>query len=399
MKDLPFLLVECFRDFVNHKVAKITFPAMKVDGDNLHLSKSMEWLYRSFEYRKSGFPSHYDLIRGKWTAPFPEVTGYIIPTFFDYANLTNKIKYRDAAIHSTEWLLKHQLKDGGCMQGLVTNKIKPHSIVFNTGQNIFGYIEAYNRTKEDRYLDAAQRSADFLVSSVDERGIWDKKYLYNNIMHSYNTRTSWALLELNKYVERKNYYRVATSNLNWVIENMTDDGWINYASFKPNEPPQTHGISYTLRGLVESYNICLNKNYLNAVLKSAGKFFRIFENRKRLNAFWRKDWTNTGKYFANSNGDFVCVTGNIQMAIVWMKLYQINKDIRFLNSAFKMIDQVKHIQNIKSTHMGINGGIKGSFPIYGSYSSLKYPTWAAKFFAEALMLKIKLKNELSTSIT
>jgi hypothetical protein len=34
------------------------------------------------------------------------------------------------------------------------------------------------------------------------------------------------------------------------------------------------------------------------------------------------------------------------------------------------------------------GAIAGSAPIWGRYSMFEYPNWAAKFFADALMLKL-----------
>jgi hypothetical protein len=34
----------------------------------------------------------------------------------------------------------------------------------------------------------------------------------------------------------------------------------------------------------------------------------------------------------------------------------------------------------------VRGGIAGSAPIWGDYSRFEYPNWAAKFFADALMM-------------
>ena len=55
-----------------------------------------------------------------------------------------------------------------------------------------------------------------------------------------------------------------------------------------------------------------------------------------------------------------------------------------------MVDFVKFLQDTSSKNPGIRGAVPGAFPIFGSYSFLKYPNWAAKFFADALMLKIRL---------
>ena len=87
--------------------------------------------------------------------------------------------------------------------------------------------------------------------------------------------------------------------------------------------------------------------------------------------------------------------GNIQMALVWMRIYELTNDSTFLSSAFKMIDLIKNVQNIKTKNSNINGAIKGSLPVYGRYAFAKYPNWATKFFADALMLMIFLKSKIN----
>jgi hypothetical protein len=87
------------------------------------------------------------------------------------------------------------------------------------------------------------------------------------------------------------------------------------------------------------------------------------------------------------------VTGGVQFALVWMRLYELTGEATYLSTAFKLIDFTKLLQDIRARHDGIRGGIPGAFPIHGSYSSLKYPNWAAKFFADALMMKLRLMND------
>lgn len=37
------------------------------------------------------------------------------------------------------------------------------------------------------------------------------------------------------------------------------------------------------------------------------------------------------------------------------------------------------------------GAIAGSYPLWGKYIHYCYPNWAAKYFAESIMLKMKIK--------
>lgn len=393
MINIFFLKKECLSDFIKKiRLSYLPLP-MKNDGDEVHLVNTMEWLMRAYENGRGGVSSHYSLISGKWQNPFPETTGYIIPTFYEYAAHSGDDRYFKVAENLAYWLLHVQLPDGSCMQGLFdTKRIERRPIVFNTGQNIFGFLHAFKKTGKEEFLKAAIKAGDFLINNIDGNGIW-YTCLHHNIPHTYNSRTAWALLELHQVVSNDDYREIALSNLNWIVSQQTENGWFKHANFKPDELPNTHGIAYTIRGLLESYLITQDPKYLNSALKTANVFVELFQERKFLYTFWDESWRNKAKYFKRMTGKYSCLTGNIQLAIVWMKLYEITSDTFYLDSAFKMIDFIKTLQNIKTRKNGIKGGIKGAFPVYGSYSFLKYPNWAAKFFADALMMKTHISKK------
>jgi hypothetical protein len=135
---------------------------------------------------------------------------------------------------------------------------------------------------------------------------------------------------------------------------------------------------------------------LKAAEKTARRLLKIFISKGMLFAFWDENWHNHGKYLRWTPGRFVCLTGNAQIATVWMWLFEETGDSVWRDAAFKILDHLKALQDISSANEGIRGGIKGSFPVFGSYSAFKYPNWAAKFFADALLLKIKLEKQIKT---
>jgi len=92
------------------------------------------------------------------------------------------------------------------------------------------------------------------------------------------------------------------------------------------------------------------------------------------------------------------LTGNAQIAGVWLKHYEISGDIRFLNAALKLIDYTKSTQNIASFHDGIRGGVKGSQPLNGKYTPFIFPNWAAKFLADTLMLEEKIMKDFEKKV-
>jgi uncharacterized protein YyaL (SSP411 family) len=393
MIDLGFIFSESIRDTIKNFSSGKKIAPQKEKDDELHLLKTIEWLEQSVVHGKGGSASHYSLLKGKWLNPFPETTGYIIPTLFEYANNYNLSEYSALATKLADWIGDVQLENGACMQGNYdATKGKTSGIVFNTGQNILGFIRAYKETSQQKYFENAERAADFLVASTDEKGIWNKN-LHRGLKHTINSRCCWALLLMNEILPDEKYVYVSKANLDWTLQQQIENGWFRHGTSRIGGLPNTHFLSYTCEGLIESYLILKEKKYLDAAVKTADKLLDIFIERKMLFAFWDEKWNNRGKYFRNSKGKFICVTGNIQISIVWMMLYKISGNLKYKDAAIHMLNYIKTIHNIETKRKGINGGIKGSFPIYGSYSMFMYPNWAAKYFCDAMMMKIKLTIE------
>jgi hypothetical protein len=115
---------------------------------------------------------------------------------------------------------------------------------------------------------------------------------------------------------------------------------------------------------------------------------RIFELRRFLAGEFDNRW--------KSDVSYSCLTGDAQIAGVWLRLFEAEGDVRFLNAALKLNDYVKATQRPFSLHPGIRGGIKGSHPIYGHYTRFAFPNWAAKFLADSLMLEEQVMSRFES---
>jgi hypothetical protein len=80
-----------------------------------------------------------------------------------------------------------------------------------------------------------------------------------------------------------------------------------------------------------------------------------------------------------------CLTGDAQIAINWGRLYQLTGEERYRDGTSSVLQFVKTTQKLAGA-LAETGGIKGSHPIDGGYHPWQYPDWAAKFFADALMM-------------
>ena len=115
---------------------------------------------------------------------------------------------------------------------------------------------------------------------------------------------------------------------------------------------------------------------------------RLQEKDGRLGNRYDDEWKSIDKSS--------CLVGYAQTAIIWFKLYRLTKDKSYFEAGKKANSFLKSTQNLTSTNPGIRGGLKGSQPVYGLYQPYRYPNWAAKFFADALLIEEQITGQ-STS--
>jgi hypothetical protein len=140
----------------------------------------------------------------------------------------------------------------------------------------------------------------------------------------------------------------------------------------------THTIAPLWGVLLLSERLTVREG-VDAVRAAAESLMHRLERSKMMPGILNHEW--------RAQSSFVCLTGNAQLAILWLKLAETGGDLRYVSAAFKAIDQVKRAQSLTSAAPGIRGGVPGSWPIGGEYISYALPNWAAKFFADALLAK------------
>ena len=114
---------------------------------------------------------------------------------------------------------------------------------------------------------------------------------------------------------------------------------------------------------------------------------RKFETNKFLPGAYELDFNNGHR--------FTCLTGNAQMSCVWLRLFEVTDDLRYLNAALKMNEMLKAIDSNARTPRASLGGVSGSYPVWGRYQPLRYISWGCKFFADALLLEQRLTRSFA----
>ncbi len=346
------------------------------------LAAAVQWLARAQDATGTGGVSaYYDRKNRRWAAAYPETTGYIIPTFYRYAGFSGQDEYRERAKRMAIWETDIQFPEGGVRAGTMdATPVVP--TIFNTGQVLFGWLAAWGQTREPRFRDSLIRAAEWLLAAQDADGAW-RRFASPFAVHrvnTYNTRVAFALARAGKALGETRYLDAAVRNVRWALTQMRSNGWLENNDLEDNTRPLTHTIAYATRGILEVGLITADTAFVDAAARIAhavaGSQRRDGALPGRLDAEWKpaSRWS--------------CVTGNAQMAIIWQRLVQETGDHAWRVPAERVNHFNLSIQNLSAADLGVRGGIQGSYPLRGAYMSCRFPNWAAKFFADALLLQL-----------
>lgn len=347
------------------------------------LKRLVRWLL-SAQQPDGGIAAYYSLVTG-YSKSYPEVTGYIVPTFYDVAHATSDEDATLAAQRATRWLLSLQTSSGAFPGGLHGDDPQPS--VFNTGQILQGLVRAYVETNRSDIREAAIAAGDWLVDTQQAEGSWSGPGAYQGVAHTYYSMVSWALAQLSAAVDEEKYGLAAERNLDWVLRHFTASSWMEGINLR-GHPNYLHFIAYVLQGVLECGVLRGRGDAVRTAAKSAWVLLRKFERDKFLAGAYEPDFK--GKY------KFACLTGNAQISCVWLRLYEQTGDLRYLNASLKMNEMLKQLVPARGGR-GVLGGVSGSYPAWGAYQPLRYISWGCKFLADALILELALTRRFEAS--
>ncbi|HXV57099.1 MAG TPA: hypothetical protein VD704_04455 [Gaiellaceae bacterium] len=341
------------------------------------LEAAIRWLVRTHEATgRRGSSKGFSLLHG-WLPPYPETTGYIVGTLLDHAARTGDDALREHARQMGEWEIEVQNADGGVMEGAYRSP-PSKSIVFNTGMVVFGWLDLHAELGDERYLEAAVRAGRWLADTQREDGTWGPGQEHHEIPHTYNSRVDWALVRLADATGDERLRETAVRNLDWVLSTQQPNGWHEWCIFRPGTIPNSHGLAYTMRGLLESAVLLGEPRYLEAAVRTARPLLEAYRRLGKLPARFGRDWSPAARS--------ICVTGLAQTGGVWLRLFQETGEEAFRSAGADAVAQAARLQS-RSEWADVDGAVPGSFPIYGRYAPLQYPNWAAKFLADSLALR------------
>jgi len=358
-------------------------------SDEVHLKATMEWLAQAQEACGGNGVSNVFRLGIGWGEAYPETSGYILVTYLVYANYSGDKNFVDRAVQIGNWEIDIQAPNGGIFSSVALRQTR----VFNTGQVILGWCALFERTGDAKYLQAAIRAGDYLLNEQEVDGTWRRDTYCG--ARTYHAGVDWGLLRLAELSGERSYAAAAVKNLRWVLEQQLESGWFDQCGFD-DKLPIMHVIVYTLRGLLES-SLTNNEavkalEIMPAVIRATDALCRALQAQPVANirgmvpTSFDKNWHSPDKDS--------CLTGNVQLAYFLYRLSHLTSNQTYKEIADNVVSATKRTQIVGSSLCEINGAMAGTYPMTHGYVANGYPNWAAKFFADALLMKINYEQQL-----
>lgn len=349
--------------------------------DDQHLRAAATWLCVAQDASDvGGIPGRYVLGVG-WSRDYPKTTGDLIPTFLKLADRFGDDQFLRRAETCVRFLLPLQMESGAFLGGEVGDKVARPS-VFNSAQIMSGLVAWYQATGDMESLECAIRTADWLISVQDSDGAW-RQFFFNNITSTHSSYLACWLAELGRFLGIPIYLESACRNLTWVLSHQqSETAWIDLAghdrALQERRAATTHSIAYTLMGALQTARVLGDVAAISCVRQAAMHLALFLLKENWLPAVFNWQW--------RPQASFACLSGNAQMAALWLTFHHMTPDLQFLQAARHALNIVKKTQSLDNPNKAIRGGILGSNPVWGEYIFLGLPNWAAKFFVDAMLL-------------
>ena len=341
-----------------------------------HLLAVSQWLLRS--ERPGGGSAAFFTPLGGWSRAYPETTGYLIPTLLELRARGGDPELEAYALRCGAWLHSIQNRDGSWNAGLHPPRRWPRSSVFNTGQVLKGMMALWRWTGDEEWLGHARRGAAWVRAGLGPGGLWEGRDYRIRGTPSYYTEVVSVLIDVALSAGDGEALGVARGALEQIATRVRGNGAVEGWGFGRGGRAFTHTIAYVINGFQESARLLADPDLEAVVWPSIQRLLEVTEAEGgRLPGAFDLEW--------KGDRSFVCLTGNAQLALVFLREEERSGNRRFLHGAFRLLEVVRRAQSMDSQRSGIRGGIAGSIPLTGPYMRLRYPNWAGKFAADAFL--------------
>ena len=353
-------------------------PTEAVNSSADHIAAALKW-FKATLLPDGGGAAKYSMMSHQLTAAYPMSTAHWGPVLTRIKQYYPEIYKQEIDVSEltrelTNWVLRTQRRDG-TFPASYGDYMNQAPRVFNNGMIIHSLLDYHNARGGSDLMDACINSADWLLKVQSTDGSW-RQFSFHQL--SSNTLTGAALIRLGAITGEKKYQEAGEKNIEFALSLQKPNGYFNGNGFDSNSSAYTITIAYAIAGILEAGLLTGNEEWKNAALKGLVPVLNMVNKTGFL----------VGEIDENfqSASSFSCLPGNCLLAISAFKLATVMGNADLKDKADLLTEYVKAKQMVSKIPF-VNGGISGSWPISGNYCAYEIPSWAVRYFVEAVMMQ------------
>src|SRR5438309_502486 len=227
----------------------------------------------------------------------------------------------------------------------------PTPAIFNTGQVLLGWAALYKRTRDDKFLRAGRRAAQWLVEMQESNGGWVRgnSAFADSGTTTYNVKAAWGLAEFARVASDEPALAAAVRNAEYATAKQLPNGWFADCCLTDASRPLLHTIAYTMQGLLGIGQITGRKDFIDAAARTADSLRNLMDEEGFI----------PGRIDRNMAGtvDWACLTGTAQTSIVWSQLFRLSGERKYAEAVPRANTYLMARHDIASADPAIRGGL------------------------------------------
>ncbi len=363
------------------------------------LEKAESWLFKSGIYILDGndpnygaIYSYYDPKVKNYELVYAEATGYIISLLKYLYSLNKDSKLIDFARASGDWLIRlAERYNGIIVMGIKDGNEVRQAYAFDNGICCKGFLDLYELTGDKKYLEYAEKIAEWLVNkALNEDGsvkplldidtgnfVQDDKVWYK-ASGSFHSKISMSLFQLYSINNNDKIRDAAVKVCEWALGQQKPDGSFPVNTY--NRSVNLHAHCYTIEALLYAYASQNTQKFLEAAEMAVDWMLNLQESDGSL-------WLWHGDGFAKMKASYAVA----QMIRIVLLMHALNGKSNLMEAA-KNASRFLLDMQCAEHDARMNGGFHEDVRKYGFMMrrSSHITSWATMFAIHALNILTRM---------
>jgi uncharacterized protein YyaL (SSP411 family) len=370
----------------------VTLNEFHIATDHAEIERAIQnvlgWITRGQHFWNcGGIPASYSARTRTYEGPYPETTGYSIPTLLSLSRRSSAPEAAVIAEKAAYWLVSRQLNDGSIRCNIEAPDQPTSStaqiVIFDCGAILQGLVAISMHLSDQFFTNAALRLARFLIHEQNADGIWDQ-HLHFAKFGSHNALVGYALINAGVAFNEPDFIAAGDRCLIALRSRIRTNGYIEGCEF----PGVKSGVAflhphiYTIEGFLKTQSVYRYGDYLSAVMPSIDALWTDMERTGCVpGAFIAEDMTTAYP--------FTALTAIAQLADIGFRAAELSGNQRYISLSRKLMSFLRSCLADTLPDEGWRGGVPSAFPIDGEYCPFTVNNWGAKYFIDASLGELR----------